>query len=46
MDNALLLDLGVEELEDLNAPGWKYWAGVAAGVAVIGGAVAVGVAIT
>lgn len=39
------LDLSFEELEGLEAPGWKFWAGAAAGFAVGAGFVGVGIVI-
>ncbi|MFV0523560.1 MAG: daptide-type RiPP [Acidimicrobiales bacterium] len=38
-------DFGMEELDDLDAPGWGFWLGVAAGVVTVGGAIAGGVLI-
>lgn len=41
------LDLGVQELDDLVAPGWGEWvAGIGAGAAAGYGAVALGAALT
>ena len=39
------LVLGIEELEDLQAPGWGFWEGFAVG-SVFAGAVVGGIAIT
>jgi hypothetical protein len=36
---------GIEELEDLQAPGWGFWAGVTLGSIFVGGIIA-GLAVT
>lgn len=38
----LAIDFAVEELENLEAPGWRTWLGAAAAVAVFGGGAYVG----
>ncbi|MFV0257363.1 MAG: daptide-type RiPP [Acidimicrobiales bacterium] len=45
MSHARSVDFDIEELDSLDAPGWGFWLGVAAGVLTVGGAVAGGVLI-